>query len=222
MKKLIILLALIFTLFGCSSNSLKSNISYAVNEVSSEEVFTREIIEEDVEDNSVVEDIVLSSSESADLIETSDNTEVHSIALYANTNWNGNAWQITEGESFSTYVEIDSVNTTNDGITYYSEDDTIASINENGLVSAHKPGTTKIRVNYLDSEDYITVHVTEKVVVPEVVNGRDYVLNTNTKKFHYPSCSSAAQIKSKNRKDVCESRDTIIGWGYDPCKRCNP
>ncbi len=49
-----------------------------------------------------------------------------------------------------------------------------------------------------------------------------YVLNTNTKKFHYSYCSSAADIKAKNRKEVTGTRDDVIGMGYDPCKRCNP
>lgn len=49
-----------------------------------------------------------------------------------------------------------------------------------------------------------------------------YVLNTNTHKFHVPSCSSVEAIKKKNRKDVNESREQIISEGYAPCKRCNP
>ena len=49
-----------------------------------------------------------------------------------------------------------------------------------------------------------------------------YVVNTNTKKFHYPSCSSAGEIKEKNRKDTTESREQLIQKGYVPCKRCNP
>jgi DNA-entry nuclease len=51
---------------------------------------------------------------------------------------------------------------------------------------------------------------------------QDYVLNTNTMKFHYPSCSSVQDMKAKNRKDVHETRDQIIADGYQPCKRCNP
>ena len=54
-----------------------------------------------------------------------------------------------------------------------------------------------------------------------VVN-TDYVLNTNTKKFHYPYCSSVPTIKQKNRKDFTGSRDELIGMGYDPCGRCKP
>ena len=49
-----------------------------------------------------------------------------------------------------------------------------------------------------------------------------YVLNTNTHKFHVPSCSSVENISPKNRKDVSESREQIISEGYAPCKRCNP
>ena len=49
-----------------------------------------------------------------------------------------------------------------------------------------------------------------------------YVLNTNTKKFHLPNCSSVSDIKEKNKKEVNWSRDDIIDAGYDPCKRCNP
>lgn len=50
----------------------------------------------------------------------------------------------------------------------------------------------------------------------------DYVLNKNTKKFHYPWCSSVDEMKPKNRKDVSISREEIINQGYSPCKRCNP
>ena len=49
-----------------------------------------------------------------------------------------------------------------------------------------------------------------------------YVLNTNTKKFHYPSCSSVKQMKAKNKKVVEKTRSAVLDMGYDPCKRCNP
>ena len=50
----------------------------------------------------------------------------------------------------------------------------------------------------------------------------EYVLNTNSKKFHVPSCSSVDQMSVKNRQDVTDTRENIIGRGFDPCKRCNP
>ena len=50
----------------------------------------------------------------------------------------------------------------------------------------------------------------------------DYILNTNTKRFHNPSCSSVEETLVKNRKEVTESRDTLIQQGYAPCGRCKP
>lgn len=55
-----------------------------------------------------------------------------------------------------------------------------------------------------------------------VSTGTEYILNTNTKKFHYPSCSSVKQMKASNKKEYTGSRDDLITQGYDPCKKCNP
>lgn len=52
--------------------------------------------------------------------------------------------------------------------------------------------------------------------------GTAYVLNTSTKKFHYPSCSSVKQMKEKNKKSYTGSRDDLIRQGYDPCGKCKP
>ena len=49
-----------------------------------------------------------------------------------------------------------------------------------------------------------------------------YVVNKNTGKFHYPSCSSVSKIKAKNRMDSDQTRDELIAQGYAPCKNCNP
>jgi len=51
---------------------------------------------------------------------------------------------------------------------------------------------------------------------------RSYVLNTNTKKFHKPTCSSVDQMKAKNRRDYTGTRESVIDMGYKPCQRCNP
>lgn len=50
----------------------------------------------------------------------------------------------------------------------------------------------------------------------------EYILNTNTKKFHLPSCSSAEQISGENRESYSGSREELLSLGYDPCKRCEP
>lgn len=53
-------------------------------------------------------------------------------------------------------------------------------------------------------------------------NSITYVLNTNTKKFHHPNCSSADKISEENREEVNSTRDELIMLGYDPCGNCKP
>ena len=50
----------------------------------------------------------------------------------------------------------------------------------------------------------------------------NYILNTNTKKFHKPTCSNAATISDKNRKEHFGSREELIEEGYKPGGCCNP
>ena len=49
-----------------------------------------------------------------------------------------------------------------------------------------------------------------------------YVLNTNTRKFHYPGCRSVGQIKPNHRVDSHDSRAEIVRAGYSPCGNCHP
>lgn len=49
-----------------------------------------------------------------------------------------------------------------------------------------------------------------------------YILNTNTKKFHLKSCSSAKNLPDKNREEYSGNRNDLISKGYEPCKKCNP
>lgn len=50
----------------------------------------------------------------------------------------------------------------------------------------------------------------------------EYVLNTNTKKFHLPSCPSAEKMSGDNRQDFTGSREDVIAEGYEPCGKCKP
>ena len=53
-------------------------------------------------------------------------------------------------------------------------------------------------------------------------NNASYVLNTNTHKFHYPSCSSVYRMKDKNKEYYSGSRESLIAQGYSPCGKCHP
>ena len=53
-------------------------------------------------------------------------------------------------------------------------------------------------------------------------SGQDYVLNTNSYKFHRPGCSSVSDMAEYNKKEYHGTRDEVIAMGYSPCGRCHP
>ena len=67
-----------------------------------------------------------------------------------------------------------------------------------------------------------TVQTSPESPAPQESRQTTYVLNTNTKKFHYPTCSSVDDMKEKNKQIYTGSREEVINMGYVPCKRCNP
>ena len=106
-----------------------------------------------------------------------------------------------------------------------------------GTVDTETPGSYSIIVTASDlhgnratKEFVVTVNpvpVEEEPVVEAVPAAAEpatnhYVLNTNSKKFHWPDCSSVSKMKDKNRQDVDATREEVISWGYVPCKNCNP
>lgn len=75
-----------------------------------------------------------------------------------------------------------------------------------------------IYINYANGDSCLE---SEDAAVTRQVTSA-YILNTNTKKFHYPSCSSAALIKDKNKAQSNKSREELIAEGYSPCGVCKP
>ena len=78
-----------------------------------------------------------------------------------------------------------------------------------GIVIDYATGESKLDESWTSSEgqqDY----------------GYDYVLNTNTKKFHDPSCASVRDIDNENRDYFTGDRENLIKKGYSPCGRCKP
>lgn len=63
--------------------------------------------------------------------------------------------------------------------------------------------------------------VTEAPAVEEAKTN-SYVLNTNTKKVHKPSCSSVDTIKDGNRQDYEGTLAELEAQGYTACGRCHP
>ena len=72
------------------------------------------------------------------------------------------------------------------------------------------------------TEVSVATIVTEITTSASTKTERDYILNTNSKKFHYPTCHSAEKISDKNRKEYHGTRDDLISQGYSACGICNP
>ena len=49
-----------------------------------------------------------------------------------------------------------------------------------------------------------------------------YILNTNTKKFHYPDCPSVSEMKEKNKREFSGTREEAIAQHFSPCGLCRP
>ncbi|MBR3803281.1 MAG: hypothetical protein IKK37_07560 [Clostridia bacterium] len=50
----------------------------------------------------------------------------------------------------------------------------------------------------------------------------NFVLNNNTMKFHYPTCSSVKKIAPENKGTFKGNRQTLLNRGYEPCGICHP
>jgi len=101
-------------------------------------------------------------------------------------------------------MEAESVEDKGDGILY-----NVFCYNiQPGITIAYKSGDSS------ENEDI--------PVQTEAASVSEFVLNTSSKKFHKPSCSSISKIKQENKEVYKGSRDALISQGYDPCKKCNP
>ena len=49
-----------------------------------------------------------------------------------------------------------------------------------------------------------------------------YILNTSTKKVHYPNCSYVDGISAENKRASSETPEKLLTDGYTACKRCTP
>ena len=126
-----------------------------------------------------------------------------------------------------TFVATTSPESAAKSVKWYSSNSKIATVNSKGKVTALKAGTVTITAktsNGLKATCKVTVKAKSGSAASNGASSgkTTYILNTNTKKFHYPSCSSVKQMKDKNKKEVTCARDEVIDMGYDPCKRCNP
>ena len=161
-------------------------------------------------------------------INYSDGTSRLADGTIASITLNYSKYALTVGQS-KTLVASTSPESAAKNVTWYSSNNKVATVSKNGKVTAVKAGTATITAktaNGLKATCKVTVKAKSDTTIANNTSSGNvtYVLNTNTKKFHLPSCSSVKDMndKNKNKKEVSCSRDEVIDMGYVPCKRCNP
>ena len=84
-----------------------------------------------------------------------------------------------------------------------------------------------IGINYADGTSWES-EIQEQTPNSELMGdnknetAQTYILNTNTKKIHRPTCSSVSQMKEKNKQTYEGTVEELENMGYTPCKKCNP
>ena len=81
-----------------------------------------------------------------------------------------------------------------------------------------------VEIDYATGESWESGQTTEEPSQSSQLESGEshYVLNTNSHKFHLPSCPSVEDMSEKNREDYYGSREDLIAQGYDPCGSCHP
>lgn len=51
---------------------------------------------------------------------------------------------------------------------------------------------------------------------------QNYIINTNSLRFHKPNCSGLKDMNSRNQQSYTGTRDELIMQGYSPCGTCRP
>jgi len=100
----------------------------------------------------------------------------------------------------------------------YSVEDNGFGVCFNVFVFNVQPG---IDINYADGTSSLLAKSDNKSADGDKIQ-YDYVLNTNTKKFHYKDCPSIDDIKSQNKEIFSGTKSELKEKGYEPCGRCQP
>ena len=128
-------------------------------------------------------------------------------------------------EAFETYSALDGLGRC--GTAYACVGEELMPAGERESISSVKPSGW-INVEYGGQYLYNRCHLIgfqltgENANERNLITGTRYMLNTNTKKFHLPTCASVEDMKPENRTDYTGSREALLDEGYSPCGQCKP
>jgi DNA-entry nuclease len=86
-----------------------------------------------------------------------------------------------------------------------------------------------IEIDYATGDSYIAEEqaaLNETAIEYETSTDTDesetmeFIINTNTKKFHLITCASVDDMEEHNKKDYVGTVAELVEQGYSPCKRC--
>jgi len=78
-----------------------------------------------------------------------------------------------------------------------------------------------VEINYADGTSKGAHKITETVEQNNTSTAY-FVLNINSKKFHYPTCSGVKSMKEANKEISYDTSNEIMSRGYAPCGICKP
>lgn len=80
-----------------------------------------------------------------------------------------------------------------------------------------------VEIDYSTGESWATGDtLSSQVSQAQEGEERQYILNTNTHKFHLPDCPSVDAMSEKNKEEYYGTREDLIDQGYEPCGSCQP
>ena len=104
----------------------------------------------------------------------------------------------------------------------YSVEDNGAGICFNVFAYNVQPG---VEIDYATGDNWEYKGNTNNIQTPQYTENKDgivYILNTNSKKYHYEDCPNASSIKEENKETFNGTIDWLEDNGYSPCGSCKP
>ena len=90
-----------------------------------------------------------------------------------------------------------------------------------GTITIHSNGTA-LSVETQSTSQSNPYATNEANPAPEISENATFILNTSSRKIHYPECNSVAKIAEHNRMEFFGSYEEVCALGYTPCQICKP
>jgi len=79
-----------------------------------------------------------------------------------------------------------------------------------------------VEIDYKTGKSWLSDSSITTTKASETLITQDYILNTNSKKIHLPSCQYANSMSPQNRKEFNGTINELLDDGYSPCGSCKP